>query len=173
MRFKILPIFLLTCSFSFAQRFDNSSNINASFLPGKGIGAVIEYEQLFKRNNTFFLGLNALSFKKELSVPKIDAKLLDTFATFGYRRYFGNKSLFPYFSVAGMIGYEFLTNEKDFSSTIVYNRGDDLIYGITGDIGVEYFIRKVSLFGAFSPIYEFNNKEFYPNARLGIKFYIL
>lgn len=175
----LLIAFTALSCLCYSQRYENSSNVNGALLIGEHLGATVEYEKLFNRSNSFFLNATGISIKKEFNDLNTKAKLFDAFIATGYRKYFNISSsarentIYPYIGVGVLVGYEFISNKNDFTGTVQYNRGNEMIYGGISDLGVEYYMKKTSLFISFSPTYEINNKDVYLNLKLGVKFHIL
>lgn len=172
-KFLLIICAFLAVSSVYAQRYETASNINVSggYL-NKGFLATVGYEKFFNFSSSIQADLNYMNRKKSIKNSDEDMKLDTYYLTLKYRRYiFSDNALHLYIGAGGLAGSEKFTNEDDFPTQIEVNHKDGFIYGVTGDIGLEYNIKKISLNLVFTPIYEFKNENFLAPVSGGIKYF--
>ena len=167
----ITAILLIACNIN-AQRYETAKSIQASVgILQKGISTTVGYEKNIDWNNAFLIEVGLFTEKENIIHSDVKAKFTNFTLGAKYHYYvFAYGNIFPVVGLGAFVGYEQYTNKKDVPTHIKMNRKDDFIFGINSDFGIEYNLKSSSIFITYSPMYEFKQKDYIHNGRIGYKY---
>lgn len=165
-------VFVVAINIYGQRRYDDASNANLSVgILKNGFAFSLGYEKFLNKQSSFQGEFEYLSKSQELRTHPINAHFADIIIGGKYRRYFTFKGIFPYVSAGAFLGYESLTNKGDIPASVIIDRKNSFIYGVTTDLGLEYSLKIVSFTISANPRYDLNHSEFITSANVGVKFY--
>lgn len=175
---KLTLLLLFACVTAYisnlhAQRFNTSSNINISCGVLKdGYIANLGYEKFFSFKTSIAVAGNFLYREQKIKNVISKGELSSYFLDVKYKYYLtGINKLFPYAGAGLFGGYKTFDNEKEYSQVLKIDLDDSVIYGVIGEIGVEYNLRSFSFVLNTTPMYEFKDDKFYLPVKFGIKYF--
>ncbi|MDR2954629.1 MAG: hypothetical protein LBV43_06070 [Prevotella sp.] len=170
--FLFLCITLVACNAK-AQRYSTSSNFNFSAgILEKGYTANFGYEKFFTSKTSLSIGANYLNRTQKIKNVSTNAELSSYFLDAKYKFYpMEQRSIFPYLGGGFFGGYQTFDNKKNYPQTLKIGLDDSIIYGIIGEVGIEYNILSFSFVLNATPLYEIKTEKILLPIRLGMKYF--